>query len=219
MSKSRDRRGKKKQSSLPKQKSQPNYQPSGTRRFLRFLGKMLGTIFLYSRTLIVVVSIIAGAFFFYPRLLVDSEQYGGSGNPFSVSFVIRNGFVPLESVNVGIGICWIHAELNIGTYDSHGMINDCGDKPHATLFTPKEWKGHRLESDGIYTINLIDGFNEYFYSLMPSLIEYFKSADISIVISFQPWIVPIRMTKEYRFTAAPDSKGKVIWSHQTIDRP
>ena len=221
MSKPRRRKGNQKQSSLPKQTSQANHQPLSAYRFPPVLGKMIGTMLHYFWKLVVVISIVAGVFsFFYPRVVVEADQSDLSDNPFSVSFIVtNNSFVPLENVNVAIGICRIRATIQFGIYDSRDPNYYCEDKPHDTLLMPKDWTGHKLESDGKYTIHLLDLLDKAFKNSMDILTQSFKGADISVVTSFQPWILPYRITKEYRFTAAPDSKGKVIWSHQTIDRP
>jgi hypothetical protein len=42
-------------------------------------------------------------------------------------------------------------------------------------------------------------------------------ADISIIVEYQPWSMPMRQEKEFRFTTLPQSDGKLYWIARSLD--
>jgi hypothetical protein len=167
----------------------------------------------------VLLGLFASVLFFLPRLSFDLDVSDVSDDPFPVAFVITNtNIVPLENVSVAIGVCYWRAGLTINVYETGiGQVKDCDVKPHNTLLVPPGWSGHRLAPDERYKLFLIDGFSSP--KQIPLLRKDFKEADISIVVSFKPWIAPFRVTREARFRARVNDKNRVIWYNQTIDKP
>jgi hypothetical protein len=46
----------------------------------------------------------------------------------------------------------------------------------------------------------------------------FGAADISIVVTFNPWIVPYRYTIEYRFRTRAERDGNLSWIPRPLDK-
>jgi hypothetical protein len=202
----------------------PVDRKSGAYSILKILGRMLATLFSFHWKGVVFLSIVfgllAGLFFFLPRVVIDVDSSEFSDDPFSVSFLITNtNIVPLEDLSVAIGLCSWRAAVSLDIYSKQGVIKDCGDKSHNTLLIPSTWTGHRLAPDEKYKVFLDDGFNQLLPKPKPLLRQSFIDADISIVVTFKPWISPIRIKREARFSAKRDEKGKIIWFNQTIDKP
>jgi hypothetical protein len=47
--------------------------------------------------------------------------------------------------------------------------------------------------------------------------EKFGGADISIVVEYQPWLLPVRQEKEFRFATEPRIDGKLEWVSRSVD--
>lgn len=73
-----------------------------------------------------------------------------------------------------------------------------------------EWRHHDLEMDDKFTITIGD-------ILGPS--PNLGGADIAIVVSYRPWILPLRRKKVFRFIAKKQSNGAFYWYSYPLSGP
>lgn len=132
-----------------------------------------------------------------PRVIVDSSVPVDPSNTFSASFTITSAsLVPLEDINVYIGIGQVviePAQIN------PNFIPDFTSR----LFRP-EWMHHRLSVDDRFTITIGDIFGLGFGTRL-------SGADIAIVVSYKPWILPLRREKVFRFVTKRQTDGRLYW--------
>ena len=72
------------------------------------------------------------------------------------------------------------------------------------------WRGHSLPADQPLTIVLDD-----FLRLAPP--AKFGGADISIIVEYQPWLVPLRQEKEFRFATELGTDSRLYWASRPTD--
>jgi hypothetical protein len=177
----------------PKHKSERLTQrASGTRKRSVLLPWLLG--------LCTLVGGLASFVTFWPRPVVYPPTVPfDTGNALSVSFDVSNlSVVPLLDVDVLVGIGQIVA--------TGGSRNRNFRPSFCTRFFIPEWQHHNLYLDDRFTINTAD--------LFPANIAY---ADIAIVVTYKPWIIPLRREKLFRFVTRRENNGSVRWRSQPID--
>jgi len=111
---------------------------------------------------------------------------------FSVSFDIsNNGFVPLHNCTIYFGVGQVAGKnkrldpLFIPSFESR--------------FVMPAWKNQNLGMDDRLTAVLSD------------LLKNVASADIAIIVSYNPWIIPIRREKIFRFVTFKHGDGRQFW--------
>jgi hypothetical protein len=116
----------------------------------------------------------------------------------SVSFDISNAnFVTLNDVNVS---------LAIGQFGGAGTRVQSGRIPtFRTRFTNPDWEHHTLAIDDKITI------------VLDSILRNVASADIAIVVSYKPWMLPFRREKLFRFVTFRRSDGMNYWRSWPLD--
>lgn len=138
-----------------------------------------------------------------PRVVVSSPSVPfDPNNVFSISFDISNvNFIPLHDVAVAVGL---------------GQTGNKASKPDPNLIpsfksqiSRFEWLHHDLGMDERFTINLTEFIRgEAAY------------ADIAIVVSYKPWLLPVRRQKLFRFVTYKETNGESRWrSWPTGERP
>lgn len=146
-------------------------------------------------------------------------------DPFDVSATITNtGIIPLQNVNIEIGLCRINSGGRIGIYDPKtGIIipeSQCADSLEyfAHLGVPK-WSGHRLGVDEKYQIRIIDGLLEGHQATPDNRPEFrrFSTADLTIILRYRSFL-PFTQTKYFRLHAERQPDDTVVWQHLTIDK-
>jgi hypothetical protein len=143
---------------------------------------------------------------FLPRVTVDVAE---GSDPWSAPFTITNtNVVPLNDVGVFLGLCVLVIADRNGPMIWRGE-NQC-DSPNGARLNKTAWLHHTLPMDGKYTFGLDDLF------LIDA--KHFSGADISIVVTFKPWLLPIHRETEFRFVTRKGKNG-YHWFHQTIDNP
>ncbi len=144
-----------------------------------------------------IVGGIAAALAFLPRVTVVPSDPVDALNPFSASFTITNtNFIPLQDVSICLGmgqIATFPAQIDPNltpTFESRLMI--------------PQWKNHDLRIDDNITITIVDLINV----TSPANLN---GADIAIIVSYKPWILPFRREKIFRFLARKQTNGLFYW--------
>jgi len=128
-----------------------------------------------------------------PRPIVSSPSVPfDPENVLSVSFDISNAnFVPLQDVSVFFGLGQVVTGRG-------GHLRDFVPDGYARITNP-EWLHHNLGMDEKFTINV------------GSMFGGASAADMEIVVSYKPWLLPIRKEKVFRFVTTPRSDGQMYW--------
>jgi hypothetical protein len=166
--------------------------------------KMAGRIFLWGS---VVVTIVAGFFYFLPRITVEPSRTYDPSNPSPLTFTISNtNVVPLRDVQPCLGVHFL----------------DFGDIPETTqhrngptskmCFGP--WFAKWLDVDEKYQIIIEDAIR------IKDSPKQIQNADITIAVIYTPWFLPSwwRSTKEFRFITRQLSDGKIYWVPVPLNR-
>jgi hypothetical protein len=146
---------------------------------------------------------VAAAVMLLPGVLVDSAGPVDPANPYPISFKIADAnFIPLDNVNAYLVVCYVAAA-------PAPPAQRC-QSPDKTRLFKAAWRDHALAADRSFSITL-DDFMRF---AAPAT---FGGADISIIIEYQPWVIPIRQEKEFRFTTLPQIDGKLYWIARSLD--
>lgn len=144
----------------------------------------------------------AAAVLLFPGVTVAPEAPFDPANPYPISFRIADSnFVPLSNVNAYLVICYVAA--------APAPVPQRCQSSGKTLLFKAGWRDHSLAADQSFTITLDD-----FMRFTPP--TKFGAADISIMVEYQPWLVPVRQEKEFRFTTLPQSDGKLYWIARSL---
>lgn len=146
------------------------------------------------------VGFIASIVVFLPRPMVSPPSVPFVTNdPFSVTFdIYNNGFIPLHNCEVYLGIGQITGEskkldpLFIPTFESR--------------FVMPAWQHHKL------------GIDERFTLVLSDLMNGVGSADIAIIVSYNPWFIPIRKEKIFRFITFKQKSSIIYWRSWPTNR-
>lgn len=173
----------------PKQSPQPRHTTPQPKMWVRI------SRWLFATTL-AVCTIVGGLIAFLPRLTVDPEGPLDPSRPYPISFRIVNaGLVPLRNVRPMLGVCLLFAG------PPRAMPDQCPGNLTSRLARPA-WAVKWLSMDEKHVIDLGDMLN---------FGTNFGGADISIVVSYEPWIVPITREIEFRFFTKKTDEGKLVW--------
>jgi hypothetical protein len=145
----------------------------------------------------------ATALIYLPGVAVDPARPLDPSNPYPISFTISDAnVIPLDNVNVYLMTCYALAAPT-------PSAPPC-QPPYQTRQFKAGWRGHSLRADQPFTVELDD-----FLRLAPP--AKFGGADISIIVEYQPWFVPIRQEKEFRFATELGTDGKLYWTSRPVD--
>lgn len=162
---------------------------------------------------------VAAACTFLPRVAVqsvDTEDAPRISYYFTVS---NNNFVPLEDLNVAIGLCRIRTVFkDFKGQDEPITIagNENGDRcdySKAIFLTTAQWLKHHLSADESFTFNISDYFNSIKLPLKVA------DGEMVIALSFKPWIWPFAQQKYFRFVADRQPSGHARWVARPLDQP
>ena len=182
--------------------------PKGPTKSAAYL-KKTATAFIWR--LIGGISVVVGAtaiVFFWPRVTVEpSEPFDASPNPPIIFTITNTNVVPLAEIKPRLGLCAVG--IIIGGVDEHPNppFNICNEKSTG-LLSPVDWHRKWLSVDEKTTVIWDDAF----HNQTSGNIDY---ADIIITVAYQPWYVPWRNEKSFRFVTKKLSDGKLHW----IPRP
>jgi hypothetical protein len=141
---------------------------------------------------------------YLPGVTVEPDGAVDPSNPYPISFTISDAnFIPLNKVNAYLVICYAIA--------APVPPAPVCEPPFKTRKFKAAWRDHSLSGGRQFTIVLDD-----FLRFAPP--AKFGGADISIIVEYQPWLLPLRQEKEFRFATEPRIDGKLDWvSSQVAD--
>jgi hypothetical protein len=144
----------------------------------------------------------AAAIMLLPGVTVEPESPIDPANPYPIAFKIADGgFIPLADVNAYLVICYVAA--------APAPVAPPCQSPDIRRFKAA-WRDHALARDQSFSIALDD------FMHLPAAAK-FGGADISIIVEYQPWSIPMRQEKEFRFTTLPQIDGKLSWIARSLD--
>jgi hypothetical protein len=147
----------------------------------------------------IVATLVAFAFFWPPKIEASLGDWDAS-DPFSASFVIRNEWV--------LGLSEVTAALTFDEFKVTPNISIVTNGGGGTL-TDKPWLvSHYLNVGEPVTLHLRD--------VLETPVDTFSGADLTVILSFRPWIIPHQMTKPFRFVAEKQRDGKFHWAQQPV---
>jgi hypothetical protein len=181
----------------PKQKIERRLQnPPRKGLWIVIPGKILGGILAFCTLLGIVV--------LWPRVSVEVNNSGN--NPSVVSFMESNaGYIPLENVTDAMALCYLD-------FEKMRISGNCAHLGNVRI-TPPQWKKHRLNIDGKNSLDMRDAFATYGSPMQVT------AGDIAIIVTYQPWIVPITMEKQFHFATKVSNDGRTYWAPSAIDTP
>jgi hypothetical protein len=145
----------------------------------------------------------AAALMYLPGVTVEPVGPVDPSNPYPIAFTISDqNVIPLNDVNVYLMICYVVAV-------PAPSAPTC-QPPYKTRRFKVGWRGHSLPADQPFTIVLDD-----FLRLAPP--AKFGGADISIIVEYQPWLVPLRQEKEFRFATELGTDSRLYWASRPAD--
>jgi hypothetical protein len=157
----------------------------------------------------VIMTIVAlsgiSAIALWPRVTVEP---GGQIDPTQASpiyFTIANGgLIPLWNVKPRLGIC----EIQVG--EPTDLVDRC-EKGILSALVPTSWFASSLAMDEKQTLRLDD-------AIKIAAPMKFGGANISIGVEYQPWFIPIRRNKEFRFSTKLERDGKMSWVQRPLNK-
>jgi hypothetical protein len=179
----------------------------------RPLGRLIAIIL----GLATLVGVPAAVIAFWPRMTVTASGLYDDSNAYSETFSVANtGFLPLEDVQVGIGICSIETEK----LDFNVSKDNCfGEGAHIVIAGPPWWTPE-LRRDEPFSIVLSDGMNvatEKYREAHPKIVggiqmlSELKSANVIVTITSKPWPLWWTIRRGFRFVAEEQPNGKIMW--------
>jgi hypothetical protein len=213
MPESRGRRRTSAKKEIPNLKPKPKSKKEWTQ-----LRKLMAAVLGLATLLGVPAAVVA----FWPRLTVEIGEPRQPSDPFSAPFTVANtGIMPLRKVSFNVGLCKVFI-LTVGPNGRPITFNIVGtpdqqaaattppcSAPNGALLTSSEWANHRLAPDERYTGSLAD---MHFLSGGQA-----SEADITMVVTFQPWIIPKTAKSEFRFVTVRQPDGTLRWVSRTLD--
>lgn len=175
--------------SKPPQKAAENHEPH----------KVLWEALLGTATLL---GGIVAALTFLPRITVTPSEPSVPQNPFTASFTVANsGMIPLQDVQL--------TYFPFEAVMAPSGFNE-NDRPPINLkviqgFTYPQWGHHNLPIDERFTIT-----PEHIIGPANSQVSV-AGADVAIVIHYQPWVVPWRRERQFRFVTHRQANGGFTW--------
>ncbi len=140
---------------------------------------------------------------YLPGVTVEPDGPVDPSNPYPISFTISDAnFIPLNNVNAYLVICYAVA--------APAPTAPVCQPPYKTRKFKAAWRDHSLSAGQQFTI-VLDDFMRF------AAPAKFGGADISIVVEYQPWLLPLRQEKEFRFATEPRIDGKLDWVSSQAD--
>jgi hypothetical protein len=153
--------------------------------------------------LVTLFTVFTGAVVLWPRVTVEPTGTAEASNPFSGVFKVTNAqFYTLEDVRIE-AILWC-VKIGLGTDTT--PIDRC---ERGMPSSKHEWNKRTLTADEAYEISLGDVL-----FATPSTLLY---AEISVNVTFTPWVVAYHYNKEFRFYSRRKEKGEIEWLHRPLE--
>ena len=141
---------------------------------------------------------------FWPQISIEPSAPADRPNPFTGYMKITNDqFYPLSDVSVTV-FSWC---MRIGSGTNISPVDRCDrSMPSAS----HRWSPHRLAPHEPYEITPGD----VLLVMPPTALLY---AQISILVRYEPWLLPIHFNKEMRFETRKLEDGRIEWLHIPLD--
>ena len=126
-------------------------------------------------------------------------------NPYPIAFKIADAnFIPLDDVNAYLVICYVATAPT-------PVAPPC-QSPEKIRRFKAAWRDHALTKGQSFTIAIDD------FMRLPATTK-FGGADISIIVEYRPWSIPMRQEKEFDSPPCRKAMGSYIGSRgrSTID--
>ena len=144
----------------------------------------------------------AAAVMFLPGVMVEAEGPVAPYSPYPNSFTIANAnFIPLTNVNAYLVICYAVA--------APAPPAPVCQPPFGTRLFKASWRDHSLSANQHFSIILDD-----FMRFIPP--AKFGGADLSIIVEYQPWSLPVRQEKEFGFATDLRTDGRLNWIPRSL---
>lgn len=179
----------------PKNSKTPikKHQQGDTSKFSRLV--TIGSV------IVVGLGFVASVLTLLPRIVVNS---GPQIDQFSIT---NTGYVPLTNVKPAIGMC----KIQMKNRPLMKPMTPC-DQYRGVRLSPNSWFMKQLGLDEGYTIRLFDAFE-----VLPIQPPFeLEEADITIVIGYNPWIIPLRQEAEFRFFTRKENDGSLSWMQRPL---
>jgi hypothetical protein len=145
---------------------------------------------------------------FVPRVSVAATDPVDQTQPFTSSFTIKNESIfPLRDVGAGFGI--IESDTMPVKFDEQNRP-PLKPRPDIFQFTKPQWNGHSLDLDDKFSIN-----TEHLDHMAGGAI--LSGADIYIVVHYQPWMIPWKKTRVFRFVTHHYENGSYTWLSRPLN--
>jgi hypothetical protein len=145
-----------------------------------------------------------------PRLKIEVPRIAEHSSPLPNSATITNEFVPLDRVEVFVRLCRLFTPDKKDTVP--GPVTCNASSPAAGGLTMPDWQRRHFAADEKWLVPM--GNN------VPFRFET-GAADIMIVVSYSPWLVPKPFLQplEYRARFASHEKagGQHVWIPRALD--
>lgn len=184
------------------------------------LGKILIGLLAIATALGGTVAAVAGL----SSVTVDILPLSRTSKAFSAPFtVVNNGIVTLNHVKLLVGVCRVDMNLS-GAFDPRRpravTIRGDGAKftpgstgctgPNGARFYNQSWINHELVPEQKFSATLDPVLDWLIPSQARDSITV-TSAAITIVVEFQPWIIPWRRESKFRFATQKGPDGTLRW--------
>ena len=159
------------------------------------------------------------------RVSVDISVRLDAAKAFSV---VNTDLIPLNHVNFLIGICRVDMNvsrpfnprtpraLTIRGANSRftSGLRDAG--PNGARFSDRSWSNHKLVPEEKFSATL-DPVLDWITPQQLRDDVTITSADIRIVVQFQPWIMPWQRELEFRFVTQKGPDGGLHWAARPLE--
>src|SRR6185437_14459547 len=164
------------------------------------------------------------------RLSVDISVPLDAAKAFSAQFsVVNTDIIPLNHVIFLVGICRV--DMNVSrpfNPRTPRVLTIRGDNsrftsgapgctgPNGGRFSDRSWSNHKLVPKEKFSATL----DPVFDWMTPQQLRddvTIRSADIRIVVQFQPWIMPWQRELEFRFVTQKGPDGGLHWAARPLE--
>jgi hypothetical protein len=156
---------------------------------------------------------LAAAITFLPRITVTAADPVDPNNALSASFTIANTSVaPITLYHVSAKI--VPGQIIFGPPGSFGSPPKHFDLSPNGVQKP-DWMDHTLPSDSSFTFSPGDLFKTA--QPPPFAPTRLGGADVVILVTYQPWLLPIERAASFRFVTHGQSNGHLYWYATPMD--
>jgi hypothetical protein len=156
-----------------------------------------------------IVGAVVGLLIFLPRVTVEPAGQIDPSSPYPIPFTIINtGIIPLMNLQPAVGLCSV--TLTMEKKPPQSPPDSCAGSL-GTRFVMPQWFIRKLSMDERHVVRFDDVFD---------ITEGVKlaAADISIIIQYDPWMLPIRREKEFHFATRFEKDGKLSWIPRPLEK-